>query len=133
MSEQQPATPPGELDFLLGCLGTIMLLPGLCSLLVFAIMSPSDLLHDPVGALWLVCLLIGAGASPSCSGARAGTGDRELHFMHPFNLCVGGVKRSCIHFVTPQSQIIPFDTYNLFCRDGRTDGTRAAIRAEARA
>jgi hypothetical protein len=29
------------------------------------------------------------------------------------------VKRSCIHFVTPNGQIIPFDTYNLFYREGR--------------
>ena len=41
--------------------------------------------------------------------------------MDRFNFCVGGVKRSCIHFVTPNGQIIPFDTYNLFYRDGRID------------
>jgi 7,8-dihydro-6-hydroxymethylpterin dimethyltransferase len=28
------------------------------------------------------------------------------------------VKRSCIHFVTPERKIIPFDTYNLFYREG---------------
>jgi uncharacterized radical SAM superfamily Fe-S cluster-containing enzyme len=27
------------------------------------------------------------------------------------------VKRSCIHFVTPEETIIPFETYNLFYRD----------------
>jgi hypothetical protein len=27
------------------------------------------------------------------------------------------VKRSCIHFVTPEGQLIPFETYNLFYRD----------------
>jgi tetraether lipid synthase len=41
-----------------------------------------------------------------------------VQFMDRFNFCVGGVKRSCIHFVTPNGQIIPFDTYNLFYRDG---------------
>jgi tetraether lipid synthase len=49
-----------------------------------------------------------------------------VQFMDRFNFCVGGVKRSCIHFVTPNGQIIPFDTYNLFYRDGRI----AKIRAE---
>jgi 7,8-dihydro-6-hydroxymethylpterin dimethyltransferase len=54
-----------------------------------------------------------------------------VQFMDRFNFCVGGVKRSCIHFVTPAGQIIPFDTYNLFYRDGRIDGIRARMKAEA--
>lgn len=37
---------------------------------------------------------------------------------------VGNVKRSCIHFVTPNGQIIPFETCNLFCRDGLTEKLR---------
>jgi tetraether lipid synthase len=56
-----------------------------------------------------------------------------VQFMDRFNFCVGGVKRSCIHFVTPNGQIIPFDTYNLFYRDGRIDGIRAALAAKQRA
>jgi hypothetical protein len=51
-----------------------------------------------------------------------------VQFMDRFNFCVGGVKHSCIHFVTPPGQIIPFDTYNLFYRDGRIDAIRAAMR-----
>ncbi len=54
-----------------------------------------------------------------------------VQFMDRFNFCVGGVKRSCIHFVTPAGQIIPFDTYNLFYRDGRIEKIRARMRAEA--
>ena len=56
-----------------------------------------------------------------------------VQFMDRFNFCVGGVKRSCIHFVTPRGQIIPFDTYNLFYRDGRIDEIRARMKAEASA
>ncbi len=41
-----------------------------------------------------------------------------IQFMDRYNFCLGGVKRSCIHFVTPERQIIPFDTYNLFYRNG---------------
>jgi uncharacterized radical SAM superfamily Fe-S cluster-containing enzyme len=52
-----------------------------------------------------------------------------VQFMDRFNFCVGGVKRSCIHFVTPNGQIIPFDTYNLFYRDGAIDKIRARLRA----
>jgi hypothetical protein len=37
-------------------------------------------------------------------------------FLDRFNFCLAGVKRSCIHFVTPAGRIIPFDTYNLLHR-----------------
>ncbi len=40
---------------------------------------------------------------------------------------------SGLGYVTPNGQIIPFDTYNLFYRDGRIDGIRAALRAKAEA
>jgi 7,8-dihydro-6-hydroxymethylpterin dimethyltransferase len=55
-----------------------------------------------------------------------------VQFMDRFNFCVGGVKRSCIHFVTPAGQIIPFDTYNLFYRNGSIDRIRAKLREGAR-
>lgn len=40
-----------------------------------------------------------------------------VEFLDPHNFCIGRVKRSCVHFVTPAGQIVPFDTYNLFYRD----------------
>jgi len=40
-----------------------------------------------------------------------------VEFMDAHNFCLGRVKRSCIHFVTPEGSIIPFETYNLFYRD----------------
>ncbi|HUN49112.1 MAG TPA: radical SAM protein [Stellaceae bacterium] len=40
-----------------------------------------------------------------------------VSFLDRFNFCLAGVKRSCIHFVTPD-RIIPFDTYNMFHRPG---------------
>ena len=40
-----------------------------------------------------------------------------VEFMDAHNFCISRVKRSCIHFVTPNGQIIPFETYNLFYRD----------------
>jgi uncharacterized radical SAM superfamily Fe-S cluster-containing enzyme len=54
-----------------------------------------------------------------------------VQFLDRFNFCVGNVKRSCIHFVTPQGQIIPFDTYNLFYRNGSIDGIRARMTRDA--
>jgi len=49
-----------------------------------------------------------------------------VQFLDRFNFCIGAVKRSCIHFVTPAGQIIPFDTYNLFYRDRRPTPQRRA-------
>ncbi|NMD07578.1 MAG: radical SAM protein [Phyllobacteriaceae bacterium] len=40
-----------------------------------------------------------------------------VEFLDPHNFCISRVKRSCVHFITPAGQIIPFDTYNLFYRD----------------
>jgi len=40
-----------------------------------------------------------------------------VQFMDAHNFCVGGVKRSCIHFVEPDGKIYPFDTFNLYYRD----------------
>ena len=54
-----------------------------------------------------------------------------VQFLDRFNFCVATVKRSCIHFVTPQAKIIPFDTYNLFYREGLDVKLREAARAPA--
>jgi uncharacterized radical SAM superfamily Fe-S cluster-containing enzyme len=50
-----------------------------------------------------------------------------VQFLDRFNFCLAGVKRSCIHFLTPAGQIIPFDTYNLFYREGRSLPTRREV------
>lgn len=47
-----------------------------------------------------------------------------VNFMDAHDFCVANVKRSCIHFVTPNGQIIPFETYNLFYRDGSVERLR---------
>ncbi|HLY58897.1 MAG TPA: radical SAM protein [Stellaceae bacterium] len=41
-----------------------------------------------------------------------------IQFLDRFNFCLAGVKRSCIHFVTGDGRIIPFDTYNMLYRPG---------------
>jgi len=41
-----------------------------------------------------------------------------VQFLDKYNFCIAAVKRSCIHFVTPEGKIIPFDNYNLFYRSG---------------
>ena len=54
-----------------------------------------------------------------------------VEFLDAHNFCLGRVKRSCIHFLTPNGQIIPFDTYNLFYRNGRIDGIRRRLRQQS--
>lgn len=41
-----------------------------------------------------------------------------MQFLDRWNFDLATVKRSCVHFVTPDGQIIPFDTYNTFYRPG---------------
>ena len=41
-----------------------------------------------------------------------------IEFMDRHNFCLSNIKRSCIHFVTDDGRIIPFETYNLFHRPG---------------
>ena len=42
-----------------------------------------------------------------------------VQFLDPYNFDVRSVKRSCIHIVHPDGRIIPFDTFNMFYREGR--------------
>jgi uncharacterized radical SAM superfamily Fe-S cluster-containing enzyme len=46
---------------------------------------------------------------------------------HAFDL--RAVKKSCVHIAQPDGKLIPFDTFNLFYRDGQADKL-AALRAE---
>jgi hypothetical protein len=49
-----------------------------------------------------------------------------IDFMDVHNFCIGNVKRSCVHFVTPEGRIVPFDTYNTFYRRGAAGNARLA-------
>ena len=53
-----------------------------------------------------------------------------VEFLDPENFCLAGVKRSCVHFVTPEGPIVPFDTYNLLYRNGEIGAIRERMRAE---
>ena len=51
-----------------------------------------------------------------------------IQFLDRYNFDLGTVKRSCIHFATPDGRMIPFDTYNSFYRPGAPG--RAKLEAE---
>ncbi len=41
-----------------------------------------------------------------------------VQFLDPYNFDVRSVKRSCIHMAQTNGKLIPFDTFNIFYRDG---------------
>ena len=45
-----------------------------------------------------------------------------MQFLDAHNFDVRSVKKTCVHIAHPDGRIIPFDTYNLFYRDGREAG-----------
>ena len=44
-----------------------------------------------------------------------------MQFLDAHNFDVRSVKKTCVHIAHPDGRIIPFDTFNLFYRDGRED------------
>lgn len=44
-----------------------------------------------------------------------------MNFMDAYNFDVRAVKKSCVHIVHPDGRLIPFETMNLFYRDGEID------------
>lgn len=44
-----------------------------------------------------------------------------MQFLDAHNFDVRSVKKSCVHIAHPDGRIIPFDTYNLFYRDGKEE------------
>ena len=55
-----------------------------------------------------------------------------MQFMDAAAFDVRSVKKSCVHIVHPRDgRLIPFDTSNLFYRDGLETGRLAPLRAAA--
>ena len=54
-----------------------------------------------------------------------------MQFIDAFSFDVRSVKKTCVHIVHPDGRIIPFDTYNLFYRDGLEKTRLAPLRAQA--
>jgi 7,8-dihydro-6-hydroxymethylpterin dimethyltransferase len=51
-----------------------------------------------------------------------------MQFIDAYDFDVRSVKKSCVHIVHPDGRLIPFDTYNLFYRDGLEQTRLAALR-----
>ena len=51
-----------------------------------------------------------------------------MQFIDAYDFDVRSVKKSCVHIVHPDGRLIPFDTYNLFYRDGLEETRLAPLR-----
>jgi len=51
-----------------------------------------------------------------------------MQFIDAYAFDVRSVKKSCVHIVHPDGRLIPFDTYNLFYRDGLETTRLAGLR-----
>jgi len=56
-----------------------------------------------------------------------------MDFIDAYSFDVRSVKKSCVHIVHPDGRLIPFDTYNLFYRDGLEQTRLAPLRKRAEA
>lgn len=56
-----------------------------------------------------------------------------MDFIDAYSFDVRSVKKSCVHIVHPDGRLIPFDTYNLFYRDGLEQTRLAPLRMRAEA
>src|SRR5215813_8240670 len=54
-----------------------------------------------------------------------------MQFIDAYDFDVRSVKKSCVHIVHPDGRLIPFDTYNLFYRDGLEQTRLAPLRRMA--
>jgi uncharacterized radical SAM superfamily Fe-S cluster-containing enzyme len=52
-----------------------------------------------------------------------------MQFLDAHNFDVRSVKKTCVHIVHPDGRIIPFDTFNMFYRDGKEE-TLKRLRGE---
>jgi uncharacterized radical SAM superfamily Fe-S cluster-containing enzyme len=53
-----------------------------------------------------------------------------MQFIDAYSFDVRSVKKTCVHIVHPDGRLIPFDTYNLFYRDGLERSRLAPLRAQ---
>jgi uncharacterized radical SAM superfamily Fe-S cluster-containing enzyme len=54
-----------------------------------------------------------------------------IQFIDAHAFDVRSVKKSCVHIVHPDGRLIPFDTYNLFYRDGLEQNVLEPLRQQA--
>jgi len=54
-----------------------------------------------------------------------------MQFIDAYSFDVRSVKKTCVHIVHPDGRLIPFDTYNLFYRDGLEQSRLTPLRRRA--
>lgn len=56
-----------------------------------------------------------------------------MQFIDAWSFDLRSIKKTCVHIVHPDGRLIPFDTYNLFYRDGLEESRLGPLRAELEA
>ncbi len=88
--------------------------------------------HSPAG--WaqslrqLLCCLPGV-VAPSALSYQNVFRILILQFIDAHSFETRSIKKTCIHIAQPDGRLIPFDTFNLFYRDGRESGLLAELRS----
>ena len=54
-----------------------------------------------------------------------------MQFIDAWSFDVRSIKKTCVHIVHPDGRLIPFDTYNLFYRDGLERSRLVPLRQRA--
>jgi len=85
---------------------------------MFNLLSPSTAQADASDKPASVPCCLPQAAVPQAPAYEDTFGVVIPQFLDRFNFDLGTVKRACVHFVQPHGRIIPFDTYNTFCRPG---------------
>jgi hypothetical protein len=85
---------------------------------IFALLSLSTAQADTSEKLSALLCCLPQAAMPQDIGYADTFRVVISQFLDRYNFDIGTVKRSCVHFVQPDGQIIPFDTFNLFYREG---------------
>ncbi len=87
--------------------------------------------HSPEGAAncladLLCCLPTVASGTPELPAFKYENLFRVIimQFVDAESFDLRAVRKSCVHIATPEGKIVPFDTYNLFYRDGKRERLR---------
>lgn len=98
--------------------------------MVFKLFSTNHSPESQAGCLSDLMCCLPQVASPAGMGYQNVFRILIVQFMDATNLDVRALKKSCIHFATPEGQVIPFETYNLFYRDKNRLQTLEGIRRQ---
>ena len=97
---------------------------------VFKLFSTNHSPESQAGCLFRLMCCLPKIEAPATLGYRNVFRVLIVQFMDAVSMDIRALKKSCIHIVQPDGRMIPFESHNLFYRDGRTallDERRAEV------